>query len=178
MTRSSAVSIRHQLRSLTTGLHAKVEAKFWSPSGFADLAAYRHFLGLMREAHGKMGLPAAEIRCDEDDMRAERDALDHLSADLAIATEHGTHPDMDVDFSWGVGYALTGSALGASLILRSETLRPDWPVDYLSFMQSRAKRNHVRRFFDALERAGPDPEAASRGAYAVFDVLDSGFSAH
>lgn len=175
MTISDASTVRDQLRALTEPVHARLEEMYWSPRGFPDLGTYRQFLGRMRRAHRTFGLPAALAEPGIVDPACERRALSLIDQDLGPTGAAPGDPviaDITRDHAWGIGYALTGSALGASLILKSGSMAPDWPTGYLAFMRDRARDGEIRRFFDALNASNADPEPACAGAMAVFTVLE------
>ena len=164
---------RSILKTLTTPMHKAAEAVHWSDDGFADLDRYRRFLTAMRSAHLALGLPAAQCRSDMESMAREQVLIACLSTDLdgnTARTDAACRDGMRIGFAWGVTYALSGSALGAGMILASGTLGQDWPRRYLTAQHGFASSGGVRRVFEALNAAEPDIDDALKGARAVFDM--------
>ena len=130
---------RSILKYLTMPMHEAAETVHWSDHGFNSVDGYRRFLTAMHAAHLGLGLPAARCRLDAAGSVREQELIACLSADLngdaaRADTGHrdGAHRDgMRIGFAWGVTYALSGSALGAGMILASGTLGRDWPRRYL-----------------------------------------------
>lgn len=161
---------RDMLQRRTATAHARVERLFWTDRGFPSHAHYDGFLRGLQSAHATLGLPAAEHRGAEA-VFAELAALDALARDIGPATlplrTVGTPSE-----GWGISYALTGSALGASVILKSGHIPNDWPTHYFTHMQRLARSGKVKRFFSTIGDGCSDPEAGVAGALRVFAVIE------
>ena len=121
--------------------------------------------------HAGLGQAAAEGAGWSDAAADEAERAACLAQDLGVSD--GTPPDrprLSRPVAWGALYALNGSALGASVLLRSAV--PDsWPLFYLQEMASFAKSGRLARFFADLDVAGCDPDEALHGAGLVFDAI-------
>jgi heme oxygenase len=76
-------------------------------------------------------------------------------------------------WSWGVLYALNGSSLGASVLLKKGAIDAAWPRQYLEEMRRFAKSGMLKSFFDELNAAPFKVEDMATGANDVFNLLAS-----
>ncbi len=171
------MAVRRELQARTQKLHAFTEGLYWSGSGFHDYQRYIFFLGAILKAHSDLGMPAALRHGDRLAVDHEQNSILALQQDLGTA---GRAPDnfagqnCDADYAWGVRYALTGSHIGASVILKSRGVGDAWPQSYLRRAQAFAQSGGVRDFFETLDAAAPDVTRATLGAKAVFKCLSAG----
>lgn len=175
------MTVRDALKRATRSSHDAAETRLHDEGAFASLSGYARFLTAMRRAHAGLGLDAARALGAEATGR-ELILIDRLDADLSACSEHvappGAHDDaaatFSEDFAWGVAYALNGSAIGAAIILKTGTVRDDWPTSYLRAQASGARDGLARRFFDALDARKPELHEAASGAHAVFNMITGG----
>lgn len=170
-------SLRHHLRRSTAPNHARAEAVYWTGSDFHGRAGYERYLRALQQAHLVWGCRAADI-LDQPGESARHAWLAALLAqdcgDTSVTPEHIALPQpMSQDEAWGTTYALVGSALGASMILRKLSHNHDWPMGYLRAAQAHAASGGVLRIFDALDASGADRDAAHRGACALFRLIET-----
>lgn len=176
------MTVRDALKRATRTSHDAAEARLHVDGAFASLDGYIRFLKAMRRAHAGLGLDAARALGVEATGR-ELILIDRLDADLSESSDRASSPGADdpsttafsEDFAWGVAYALNGSAIGASIILKSGMVRDDWPTNYLRAQASGARDGLARRFFDALDARKPELREAASGAHAVFNLIIGGF---
>ena len=126
----------------------------------------------MYRAHCGLGLAAAERSGLPSALREEQARIAALERDLAPAAPPGPAPLLSRDAAWGVLYALNGSALGATVLLR-ETAGDERPSAYLTVMRDYARSGELRAFFDTLNHAPLELSGAAQGAAAVFADLAS-----
>ena len=169
---NDARPLRMQVREETRELHDALDSEWWTSRGFASKQRYLAFLRAAQEAHSRFGIAAASARADGSD-RIEQARRLALILDLEEETPQAM-PDcdgVDISFAWGVGYALNGSALGASKILKSGDLDQDWPRRYLELGQRFARSGAVRKFFDDLNVQTLERDKMINGATAVFSLF-------
>jgi len=68
---------------------------------------------------------------------------------------------------------VSGSALGATFLLKSVSANHDWPTKYLCELSRFARTGGVRAFFESLNEADIEFAEARRGATSVFEALAS-----
>ena len=167
---AGAFSNRDALREATRCAHDRAE-EVWTP----DLMARDRlapFLTRMFKLHEDLGLPAA-LRCDVDGAESlERSRISALAQDLGVSV--GTRPSRadwspSGDEAWGVLYALNGSALGATALLRSRD--PETAPAYLRLMRDYARSGALGAFFKRLNAQDLDLERAGAGATRVFAAM-------
>lgn len=163
-------TVRDILQRQTATAHERVERLFWTDRGFPSRRHYDGFLRGLQSAHATLGLPAAEHRGAEA-VFAELAALDALSRDVGPAPLPLQTVRTESE-GWGISYALIGSALGASVILKSGHIPEDWPTEYLAHMQRLARSGSVKRFFSTIDDGCSDPETGAAGALRVFAVIE------
>ena len=166
-------SLRDVLNEATMELHQQLEA-LWTPSGgFASEATYKAFLSALLDVHIQMGRPSAEARDDKLAIEQEDDRISALRDDL----NGSAHPsptartDIGSDYAWGVGYVLNGSSLGASILLKTDSLGVGWPRQYLGLGRDYVRAGHLKRFFDGMNVASVNPIEVHRGAMETFCAL-------
>lgn len=168
------LSLRHYLRRSTAPDHARAEAVHWTGSDFRDRAGYERYLNALQQAHLVWGCGAAQV-LDQPDEAARHEVYAGLIAEDCRSDPPGatTPASMSRDMAWGVTYALVGSALGASMILRKLLQAHDWPMAYLKASHAHATSGGVLRIFDALDASGADRNRARQGACALFRVIET-----
>ena len=162
---------RAELRHLTQSAHDRAEA-LWSADGsFTDQRAYAAWLAAMQHVHRQFGLPAAQLLGREHET-AEQTRLAALSQDLDRDTPSGPVPHQQCQSrAWGILYALNGSALGASHLMKSGEMGRTWPNAYITCMRAYATSGRLKHFFDRLDTSRLDLTAASDGARQVFAAV-------
>ena len=171
-----ASSPRFLLRDMTAADHARAEAVHYRDQKFADQAGYFGYLACLYRAHSELGSAAAGMRGDAREGAHHDRSAALICADLGRVPVSDTVPGpgparLSAAQSWGVSYALIGSALGATTVLRALQGDVNWPLGYLQATAAFATSNGVARFFAALNAAAPEPEQAASGARLVFDVI-------
>lgn len=172
-THTAETSNRDRLRHATRDAHITTE-RLWLPHGrFTDRVNYTEWLFALWRVHNQLGraateaLPNARFAAEEGTRRAA--LKQDLELDAAAVRSGPKAPSSG--WAWGVLYALNGSALGASGLLRSGGLAADWPSSYLQTMQTYAKSGELRTFFDQLNDESSRPDAMIDGANEVFQAL-------
>lgn len=160
---------RQRLKAATLQAHARTEAAWFGRAAFADLATYRHWLSAMQQVHLGLGVDAAHALGDG----AEAARLAALDTDLGNCPQAEHVPQSaPPSWAWGVQYAINGSALGASILMKSAALQPDWPTAYLETMRSYATSGALNAFFQTLNAQDLDHVQATEGATQVFTLLE------
>ena len=163
--------MRLQVRARTRTVHAALDTVWLAADGFSSKRAYMAFLYASLTAHIELGIPAA-IRRADGSQTTERARIIALRQDLGTSQPAIVEQSItDQSFAWGVGYALNGSALGATTILKHGGLQRDWPRRYLEMGRDYARTGGVRRFFDRLNGEQLDRDQVVAGALAVFEVF-------
>lgn len=162
---------RRLLRTSSQKMHERSE-RHWGEV-FQTEQGFRHFLMAMQMLHRQHGMEAAR-RCGLPtavDIEANR--LTALQEDLGEATRSGRASDtgMSRDMAWGVLYALNGSSLGATMLLRPGAALQDQPSRYLELMRDYARAGGLGVFFRALNRQTLDMTRAVAGAQTVFAAM-------
>ncbi|MEL7104393.1 MAG: biliverdin-producing heme oxygenase [Pseudomonadota bacterium] len=167
-----AVDNRHVLKAATKSAHQRAEARWVTEGRFADRAAYSAWLAAMAGVHVTLGAPAARLLNDPSWRNEERQRLAALKADLsADLPECDTSPERSGSWAWGVAYALNGSAMGASILLKSGAVASGWPRRYLTVLRAYATSGRLHGFFAELAHQGIDLDEAGTGAKDVFAAL-------
>lgn len=163
-------SNRSYLRHMTDAAHARAELGWTEDGRFTARRRYDDWLAALLKTHLSLGLPASRALAEGAEEEEARIAA--LCADLAVPVilPRQTAP-MDPAAAWGVGYALNGAALGASLLLKGGGTASDWPTAYLQRMQNYARSGALKHFFAALDQTPLDRTAAAKGASTVFAHL-------
>ncbi len=127
----------------------------------------------MLEVHVGLGTAAAEASGWAPGLLIEARRAQHLARDISTEAPppRAVSPRLTPDQAWGVLYALNGSALGATVLLRSGLGADSWPRDYLHEMATFAKSGELRDFFDHLEHLELSLADAVAGAGLVFDAI-------
>lgn len=169
---NTAVNNRQFLKDATRAEHVATEASWMTQGHFADRAEYDAWLAAMMAVHTSHGFAAARVLGRAEWVEDEHIRHAALVADLSrnIYTSQGS-PMATTSWAWGVAYCLNGSALGASVLLKSDALAPSWPRAYLAAMKGFAAQGGLKRFFDALDGQSIDRSEAARGAADVFAAL-------
>jgi heme oxygenase len=157
---------RALLRETTRVTHDLAESS-WSQGG-SKAFPLESFLIAMRRLHTRLGMSAALCIGSKEFFAVEDARLDALRKDLGHEPREsaGAEPlsSSDKNNAWGVLYALNGSAMGASKLLRSGV----GPSAYLDLMRSYATSGALSRFFRSLNAEPLDQSAAIKGARSVF----------
>ena len=172
--RPRPITNRDQLRHATQAAHTEVEGRWFTFGSFNSRSSYDHWLSSLYSAHASLG--AAAVKASALRRYAEREAArrDALMSDLgASQTDRPEAQPVSAPWAWGVLYALHGSALGASILLKSNAVQPGWPRRYLVEMREFAASGQLKEFFRALNAASADVQGMAKGAHAVFDLLAS-----
>lgn len=167
-----ALDNRHFLKAATRTAHERAETNWVTQGRFEDRAAYTAWLSAMAEVHATLGARAARCLDDPTWRDEEQRRLLAIEADLAVpipVCEFGC--DRSGSWAWGVAYALNGSAMGASVLLKSGAVAPDWPCSYLTVLRDYATSGRLQSFFRDLEGLRIDLDQASAGARDVFAAL-------
>lgn len=171
-TKHIASSPRFLLRDMTASDHARAEAVHYQDQKFADQEAYFRYLACLYRAHKELGSAAAKQRNDPEEHAHHNQCAALICSDLGQRLGSATTViQLSEDQAWGVSYALIGSALGATTILRAMHEQVDWPIDYLKATVAFAKSKGVAQFFGDLNAAAPEPDQAAAGARLVFDII-------
>ncbi len=160
------------LKTATSQVHADTERLWTSDGVFRDQGVYFGWLGGMLVVHARLGLPAARMLgskpyCEQEKARAAAIAED-LGHVLPVIPVAGNKSE---SWAWGVQYSVSGAALGASHLLRSDRLDGSWPRAYLDAMAGFARSGGLRDFLTALNAQDLDHGQAVAGARDVFQVL-------
>lgn len=165
---------RHHLKVATLQAHHKTEAAWFGHNAFDSLATYKHWLNAMHDVHLALGLDAAHALSGQQGQQLETERLLALDADLSRLLAYAHTPDPVSDsWAWGVQYAINGSALGASILLKSAALQPGWPTAYLDTMRQFATSGALNTFFHDLNAQHLNRPEAEAGATRVFTMLES-----
>lgn len=165
---------RTVLRDATRQVHERTEQLWFAQNAFASHAAYLRWLSAMATVHQSLAPAAVRALDDMTITQTERDRTAALAADLGTTPSPPMEPLLCTKAeAWGVMYVLNGSAMGASVLLKSQGLKPDWPQRYLQVMRSFAQSGALRQFFDLLDQVPLDHTAATAGAHLVFDALQN-----
>ena len=169
---SQAVSQRDQLRRATQTAHAKAEARWFRMGSFANRSSYDTWLSSLFLAHARLGAVATKdgmlSRYGRIEAARKSALLSDLEADYIDCSE--TRP-VSASWSWGVLYALHGSSLGASVLLKTNAIDASWPRRYLEEMRGFATSGQLSKFFRDLNATPANTEEMVAGANAVFDLL-------
>ena len=163
---------RFLLRAATRHEHLAAETTWTPEHGFGSVERYHGFLRALVSVHLQLGLPAATKRGIASEIALEEARIEALADDLRlpIKQNRGGH-DMCVSYAWGVAYCLNGSALGASVMLKSVHLPENWPRTYLLAGRDYVRSGGLVSFFSLLDSMELDLDAAADGAKTVFREL-------
>jgi heme oxygenase len=171
---AAQVSNRDRLKRSTKTAHACAEARWFSSGSFASRTAYQHWLSALLHTHSAYGLAAVQSAGLRQYSAIEAKRRTALERDLDVSVQYdGIQQNASLDWSWGVLYALNGSALGASILLKSGSVLADWPTEYLAEMRGFAASGQLKSFFDDLNAEYLDTGEMLKGANAVFNCLAS-----
>ena len=162
---------RRVLQQATRHAHDQAEDS-WGFMGH-DAFAMGKFLQAMLNLHISFGLPAALRLGQAHLLDRETARLAALRCDLKIPSKTPVpvaRPWRRADEAWGILYALNGSAMGATALLRTQG-GEGRPQAYLSLMQDYAQSGALGAFFRDLNRQTLDQAAAIAGARSVFDAM-------
>ncbi|WP_298836223.1 biliverdin-producing heme oxygenase [uncultured Roseobacter sp.] len=162
---------RLSLKAATSDAHASAEAVWFDAGAFSSPDRYRLWLGQMLAVHSDMGLRAAGTVMSGAYLAPEEARCAALARDLGTSPPPAPDQPASESWSWGVLYALNGSALGASVIHRTISRENSWPLEYLTVMRDFATTGGVKQFFDRLNAVDLSENEARRGADAVFARL-------
>jgi heme oxygenase len=165
--------MRETLKQATREAHLQAEAVWMGDAGFEALEDYRAWLHALKRAHAHLGLAAARQVRNPSFVTLEQDRLSALAGDLGqrIKPEQIEPTLLTESQAWGVLYALNGSALGGSVLLKAGHTAPDWPTAYLQTMQAYARSGALAQFFRNLEAVDIVHSEAVSGAKLVFWLL-------
>ncbi len=173
MTIAKAIATnRESLRHQTREDHNRAEST-WTKSGrFDSRQDYNAWLTALYHVHSALGVAAAQTLGASWLIDKEQSRCRALERDLGTCGSEKTPEKTGTrSWAWGVQYALNGSALGASLLLKSGAIDDSWPRNYLTEMQAFAKSGALKQFFSSLDRTPVDIEEAGHGARSVFGAL-------
>lgn len=160
---------RQFLKTHTQAAHANAERRWVGPNGFRDRTAYDTWLCAMMDKHARLGARAAAQMHRMDVAVREERRISALATDLGRAPcESADTVDHRRSWAWGVQYVLNGSAVGASILLKSRSIKEDWPTAYLREMQDFATSGSLSDFFRRLDTVSLDRTEALSGALEVF----------
>lgn len=164
---------RAALKTATRRAHCAAEARWVGQTGFAGRHGYEGWLGVLHAAHSSLGRQAAAVLNDPKLQQAEQWRIAALESDLPGARQvvQAARPNPNRSYAWGVLYALNGSALGASSLLKSGAVPLSWPRSYLETLRRFAVSGDLATFFRQLDQAPLETALAVAGAHAVFDVV-------
>ncbi len=166
---------RAYLKAATQQAHDEAE-QHWAPGNlFVDKAVYFQWLSVLMEVHHTLGQPAAHALSCEAYIEAEAARRAALCEDLGdMAAGSAESVQRGGGHAWGVLYALNGSAIGASVLLKSGRIPGDWPTSYLLCMQEFARSKALKTFFAELDAQSFDMDDARCGAERVFSMFSRG----
>ena len=173
--RNSAVRLgnRQALRVSTQKMHMLSEQR-WADI-FEHPQGVRHFLVAMRVLHRTFGVEAARCMDQPEAADLEQQRLDALDADLQDTSDTpaplAASRGWTRDEAWGVLYALNGSALGATALLRPGAALAGQGSSYLELMRDYARSGALGAFIRALDGEMLDLPRATAGADAVFAAM-------
>lgn len=167
--------IREALKSSTQELHTEVDAAMGLHAPLHELDGYGRFLGCMQGVHDAFGdlsdrcSEAAGIEAQSGELR--RLLRSDLAA-LGVAAERSTAQVAAELSPWGIGYALEGSALGSTHLVKAVKGSHDdaAPVQFLT-ASARGARERWPIFLGALSAAEADVDEACQSARAVFEFI-------
>jgi len=171
ITRSSN---RHNLKEMTSGAHDRAETRWFSRGKFTSRDSYLHWLEAMRSVHMSLGATAVREAALTQYSSIEAKRINALSLDLGMpksSLKIKVPAEVSAAWSWGALYALNGSSLGASILLKSQSVQSDWPNRYLQEMRYFATSGALGEFFAELDHLKLNRKEAARGANAVFSAL-------
>jgi heme oxygenase len=167
--------IREALKSSTQELHTQVDAAMGLHAPLHQLDGYGRFLGCMQGVHDAFG--ELSDRCSEAaGIEAQSGELRRLLrsdlAALGVAADSSTGQVAAGLSPWGIGYALEGSALGSTHLVKAVKASHDdaAPVQFLT-ASARGARERWPIFLGALGNAEVDVDNACQSARAVFDFI-------
>lgn len=180
---SKPVDLRQHLKRATRAQHERLDGYLGSAAKFETRQQYLLFLWAMIDTHRKFGLPAARQRNSDGDLALELQRISALEKDLALPITYDSAPSAELiwtpqaddytAFSWGVGYVLNGSALGACVMLKHNFLHPEWPRSYFTLGQNYARSGRLSNYFASLDRKKLDAKSAVSGAQETFSHLET-----
>ena len=154
---SKDAPIRSALKASTEIAHAAAEEHLLGGrKSFDTRPQYDRFLCVALQAHAAFGVAAATAT-GQDWLEREEDQRPSAARKLTAAE------------GWGAGYVLHGSAMGASLMLKTGYLNSAWPCSYLNHMRRFAQSGCLRRFFNLLVTECRDLDGALHGARLAFE---------
>lgn len=164
---------RSLLRHATRSAHDRAEQR-WSdvPGNAHEMAT---FLNAMLSLHLEFGLTAARSVDPHGALELEHERLAALRVDLEVAPPTEPAPAsatrMHHHTAWGTLYALNGSALGATVLMRQSPETIGASTRYLELMSGFVRSGALGTFFRALNRQKLDMHRAASGATAVFAAM-------
>lgn len=159
---------RRLLKKATSQIHQLTEDKWFSAGKFNHLELYLNWLKVMHSVHSQLGGPAAISIGDAVLVTLENQRITNLNNDLGIKFHQNVNVTFTPSFSWGVLYSISGSALGASVLIKEVTQHANWPTNYINDINRFAKSGGVKHFFENLNRTKLNIKEARKGAAAVF----------
>lgn len=168
------LSNRQYLRAMTSAAHDKAEARWFSRGQFASRESYQHWLRSMHRVHSTLGAHAVQHEHLTPYSAMEYERAQALSVDLDIPEKPAFAVTLEQPSSawpWGVLYALNGSSIGASTLLKSGQIMAEWPNQYLQVMTRFATSGALGTFFAELDSRELNLSDCVSGATAVFSAL-------
>lgn len=167
--------MRKELREQTRESHQRLDEIVGALDPFSNPQSYKLYLLSMYRLYERYADPL--------DRSSGLANLSLTSAELkaCLVKDIGTVPEKflvprrewSLAQTWGAGYVLEGSAMGARYIVQQ--LDPDMPSSYLSRL---ANDSHQRwpKFIESLDEAGCDVNETVLAAKEVFDFAGDVFS--
>jgi len=139
---------------------------------FESVEQYQTWLTALLVAHSELGRSSAQLLGNPAFSTTEQTRCALLESDLnRHCPDHIEFRLKTKSWAWGVQYALNGSSLGASVLLKSGALGRAWPREYLKSMKEFATSGALKQFFAALDDEPFSVDEAVAGAESVFGLL-------
>lgn len=163
---------RDILKQATEEAHACAEARWFSSGSFASRPSYDGWLSSLYFAHEALGQSATRFDALKRYALEETRRRNALVRDLGGRQQQWQQPARHSEsWSWGVLYALNGSALGASVLLKTGAIQASWPTHYVEEMRNFATSGGLAAFFQSLNDDKLNATEIVCGAHSVFDAL-------
>lgn len=169
-------SNRDALRAAIRESHDRAEAIWTGAGGIHVPDVYRDWLTCLCGVHTRIGLPAARILGYAGEIEEELRRIEALSGDIGQPVPDVAPRGPQVggaDWAWGVRYALNGSMLGATQMLKSPDMAHHVRRAYLTCAHAYATSGKLAAFFRALNDRQLDLDAARAGAEQVFAAVSA-----
>jgi heme oxygenase len=175
VSRQRTDSIRHALRNETRESHEELEKFVQSSNLFGSAIGYRVYLASMLRVYQTFAKPLLWV-----EQRAELEPIT-FQAQSCIQSDLGSEFDSQSaacepvapECCWGTAYVIEGSSMGAKVLLRSISQKPDresYPVRYLNLIGEHAPERWPK-FLRALEVSACDPTKTAHAARRAFELV-------